>query len=582
MELKGNRRHERLAAAVKASDEMLQPFRTTRRMNWERITNTYMPASAAEPHRAQTPVNLMEMALTTYRTRLVARAPRVMAKPRTLSLRAEAKELEIATEMLISEINLVETIRDVVDEAMLSMGIAKVGLTHPEHDEMLGYTHDGGQPFADPVMLDDFVFDPSARRWEHSEWFGDRYRVPLDLVRQSPLLDKGRLDKVGAATQRNPAGTDAGSRTDMQSGLVPGQTPGDTELEEHVWLMDVYLTREQKVETYLWDGGVQGKPLWVVEWEGPEHGPYHTLSFGSIPGTLLPYPPGAGWSAMHDAVNALWRKLIQQALRQKSIMPVRGEQQDDAEKINRAADGAAVGVGSRDLPEERRFGGPDNQVIGITATMMQLFNRSAGNLDALGGLGPSSGTVGQDRIINEQANERLRDMQSRLHRFVKGIVGALADMEYADPFKERVLTKKVGVVEIESLYGPERREADFREFNIDIVPYSMEDQTPSERASMLREVMGELIQLQPMLEQRGVSLRVEEYIKSLGELIDEPALMESLVEYAEPMAEGPSTKARGVPPPNTTTRRYERISRAGASARSPEDEMMAMAQAGGQ
>jgi hypothetical protein len=576
------KRHQKLARALKASDQQLDPFREQRRRNWERITNTFLPNETREYHQLETPVNLMEMALTTYRTRLVVRNPKVMVKARRQQLLAEAREFELALNMLLNEIDLKTTLRTAVDEAILSAGIVKVAMVAPEHSEMMGYRHDGGQPFADPVYLEDFLFDPAARRFESAEWIADRYRVPADMVRNSPLLDPKRKDKIKGDGQRSPSGLDTGVRTDAAAALQTGALGGDEELNEHVWLCDVYLTREQVVETYLWsDGEIQGEPLWSVEWEGPERGPYHMLVFGQTPGTPIPLPIAHTWAPMHDVVNALWRKLAIQAKRQKTILPFRGDQQDDAEKINRATDGAAVSVSARDLPKEVRLGGPDNQVIGITATMMQLFNRAAGNLDALGGLGPSSGTVGQDRIISEQANERLKDMQSRLHSFVKGIVESLGDMEYNDPVKERVITKRVGIVEVESQYGPDRREADFREFNLDIVPYSMEDRTPTERAAQLREVMAELAQYEPMLAQSGGSLRIDEYIREIGRLMDEEELMDRLVQFAEPALEQDGNAPRGGPSQNETTRRYERISRAGSPAKSVEDQMMQMAQQGG-
>lgn len=564
----------RVANAVRNSDRALGSFRRSRRAILERyLAGANTGAHAQNYWQMSTPVNLIKLAGRIYTSRLVTRNPRVMVVARSGSLAAEAFELQSALNMLIGEIDLAKTLRECTLEAMFSLGITKVGFTPPEHAEMMGYRHDGGQAFADPVALEDFMFDVNARRWDQAEFFADRYRVPADMLRDSPLVQAKDRDRIKGGETNHPDGTDKSHR--LQTVADESSTsPGDTEIAEHVWLCDVYLPREAEVRTYLWSsGGPDGAPLYTSEWAGHERGPYHILGFGEIPGSLMPDPPASSWVDLHDATNRLYRKIIQQAARQKSVMLVAGDGGEDARRINSAADGEAVQLTGPRPPEEGRFGGPDNQVVGIAMNLSSMFRMLAGNLDALGGLAPSAETAAQDRIISESANQQLRDMQSRLHDFVKGICESLADLEYNDPVKERTITKELsGGVRVVSRYGPERREADFREFNFNIVPHSMEDRTPMDRARALSETMQMFMGMAPFIDRLGGTLRVDEFARSLEQLHDEP-LYGKLIDWAEPSLNDSGEAPAPAAPVGGSTRKYERISRAGTPVGAPDTRM---------
>ena len=58
-----------------------------------------------------------------------------------------------------------------------------------------------------------------------------------------------------------------------------------------------------------------------------------------------------------------------------------------------------------------KFGGIDDKNLAFLLQVKTLFNYYGGNIDSLGGLGPQTGTVGQDKLIAESASRRLADFR---------------------------------------------------------------------------------------------------------------------------------------------------------------------------
>ena len=72
-----------------------------------------------------------------------------------------------------------------------------------------------------------------------------------------------------------------------------------------------------------------------------------------------------------------------------------------------------------------KFGGIDQQNLAFLLQVKNLFNYYGGNIDTLGGLGPQSSTVGQDRLISESASRRLADTRKR-RGFAGGVCSAVS------------------------------------------------------------------------------------------------------------------------------------------------------------
>ena len=119
---------------------------------------------------------------------------------------------------------------------------------------------------------------------------------------------------------------------------------GDNAVDEYddfVDLWEIWLPRENKlmvVPSSGMTGTVAGKPLSVSEWDGPEGGPYHRLTFSEVPGNVMGLPAVALWMDLHELVNSLYRKLSRQAQRQKDVFTYPGGSEEDARRVAESSD----------------------------------------------------------------------------------------------------------------------------------------------------------------------------------------------------------------------------------------------------
>lgn len=91
-----------------------------------------------------------------------------------------------------------------------------------------------------------------------------------------------------------------------------------------------------------------------------------------------------------------------------------------------------------------------------------MMSYIAGNLDVLGGLSAQSDTLGQDRILNQSANQRINDMQSRVYSFTTKVIEALGWYVWNDPTLERNLEKNTNAGRTKSfVFKADDKEGDY-------------------------------------------------------------------------------------------------------------------------
>jgi hypothetical protein len=71
-----------------------------------------------------------------------------------------------------------------------------VGITPRELAEEASWFADAGMPFAEPIDLDNWVQDMSCSRIEQASYLGHRYRLPIELIKSSPLFNKEARERV--------------------------------------------------------------------------------------------------------------------------------------------------------------------------------------------------------------------------------------------------------------------------------------------------------------------------------------------------------------------------------------------------
>ena len=122
------------------------------------------------------------LAIGIYLRQLVPANPQSSVSTTVPDLKPVAAKMEIAINHLLNEIHYSSTLKMVVMEAMLSMGILKVGLEVNSVGDEISMDHDAGQPFADAITLDHWVHDMTAKDYRKVSYAGDRYSIPYELA----------------------------------------------------------------------------------------------------------------------------------------------------------------------------------------------------------------------------------------------------------------------------------------------------------------------------------------------------------------------------------------------------------------
>ena len=464
--------------------KQLRPFRRNRLHALKHFVGNNYSDSTSD----RVPLNMIWLAISIYLRQLVPRMPKTSVYTMFPDLKPAAHEMEIALNHLTKEINYAATLKLVVMEAMLSMGILKVGLEVRETDNDLGVDHDAGQPFADLVTIDNWVHDMTAKDYRRAGYAGDRYSMPYEMAMEvfsGPGREK--LQPREKSSFGPGSGTEAGAES-----LSQGSEVMVDEFGKFVDLWDIWLPRENLFMT-IEAGGNHGPPLEIREWEGPEGGMYHLLRFQPVPDNIMPIAPVMQWIDLSEGVNSIWRKLVRQSDRQKEFTVVSGPATVDGNTIKNANDGDLVSVNNPQGIQQIRHGGVDQQNLGFSIQAKQMLTYLMGNIDAIGGLSAQTSTLGQDQMLSQGANRLVDDMRLELAFFNAKVFEDLAMYLWEDPYIEIPLVKRSGTLELPFKWTPESREGDFSQYNFDIEPYSQRSMSPEEKLQKINEVMTQIV-----------------------------------------------------------------------------------------
>lgn len=569
---------ERLRSAAAFSRRALEPFCDKRNELVQSYVGAHYGTGIKDEKVLPMPLNMFERHLSAVVPRLVPHVPRALCTTPHLGLKPYAHELQLALNHLSREIRLERTLRTVVIDAMFGIGIAKVAMATTEDEAEGGETREAGQPFCRAIDLEDWVHDGFARSWEEVQFMGHRYRLPKEHLVARYSLDRTR------ANQLETGGYDTEKDGRVRIGSISREEEGNEDPYRDVVECWEYYLPAERLQVTLAEGIEE--PVYVCEWDGPDIGPYLILGFNHVPGQLMPLAPLATLLDLHRAINRVARKTITQAGRQKTNLVYAGAASEDADRITNATDGEAVRVERIADIKEVRYGGPDQLNQAALLQFEKSYNDGAGNLSLLAGLGPQSETAAQDQLLAGAASERIRDMQETVTAFSRETFRALAWWLHHDDAIQLPLVKRPpGMdVEVHSMFSPEQREGDWLDFNVDIEPFSLQTATPQQRGQLLRQMfVEELIPALPLLQQAGLQIDMQTYVRLRAEYANVPELME-LMAMTDPM--GPvqpgaeQGNPAGMPKPAQTKRTYERINRPGAS-RGGQNDMMMRLLAGG-
>jgi len=526
----------RLLKAIENSTRVLRPFREVRKKLVKDFVGS-MYGSSGDSGRQDIIMNLMYQTAETYTMSLAANRPRVLVTAQHTDVTWFAHSFQLGINNLIKEIRLEDTLRKAVMDSFFSMGIVKVytadaGLVELEGEDAWV---DPGKPFAENISLDDFCYDTTASEWRKSSFALNKYRISREKVLNDGAYNKKVAEELDVVSQYPGWNADSGEVPIREMLKSETQEAG---IEPMIDLMDVWLPKDKLVVTL--PVGKNTEPLRVVEWEGPENGPFHTLSLTcEVPDNIMPVSPAMNLKPLHDLINGLLRKQRRQAQRQKDIPFYQAGHQDDARRIEGASDGEWTRVDNPDSVNVMKMGGVDPQNQAFSHSMKDTYDRMAGNLQMMAGLGPQSDTLGQDKLIHGAVTKREANMQYRVVDFTSRICRDLGSLLWHDQVLEIPQDFETSGIKVRADWTPEVREGDFIDYNFEIEPFSMMYKSPSERMQGISSFVTQIaLPMEGMMQQYGGTIDIQELVEMYAELMDMPRLKQ-IVKFEEPKEDRP-------------------------------------------
>ena len=489
-------------------------------------------------------LNLMRQAAEGMTLSMATNRPRFLATARKVEHQAFADHFSAALNTYAETMHLEETLQECVRNAFYHLGIAKVSFgvaitTMVESDEWMT----PGAPYVGCVSPVHFCYDTDATHWRHCGFLADRYRVRFRDLVNDERFDRSVRKQIEAM---GPQAIQTANSEELGRSL--SQHFRSSEFEEFVYLADVFLPRDGIIYTFPCDEKFHfttDKPIYSQEWEGRETGPYHFLNLGPIPDKTTPSPPALSLKLLHDMANSVFRKLGDQANRQKQFAVGGKECAEDVELLRTIEDGGFATLNNPQGWERFTHDGPSQVNYAFGMTLLQLFSKQANNLDHQLGLGQTADTLGQEGMIGQNIGRLEAFYQQRFVKFTGDIAEELSRLLYEDEATKIQMTQQIPGTSFMiddpwkgALYADQgSRQGEFSSYSVRIEPYSMEYRSPRQRLDDINAYVDRAIQLSPLLMQQNKAIDLDHYFKLCSRYTDTPEIERLIVDIQPPQQE---------------------------------------------
>lgn len=565
-DLSNNEKRSRLHKAIRSSRNALEPFRRVRKELIKDYVGSWYAEGGAEN---KTLVNLINQTARIYTISLAANNPQVLVSTPKSEAIAFARRFEVNLNKLISDMALDQTFRMIVLDAFFCLGCGVVmmrdtdtrfhGLLESEEDVWL----DPGEPWFNRVSLDDLILDMPAKELSKMRYCGHRYRADYEKVMDEPGYSKKAKEKLRPSTRSHHDTTGAARDIASEHGSAE-----DDDLKDMVWLMDVWIAENNSIVTMACDQE-DIEPLIEREWTGSQAGPYKFLSLGDTPDNIIPTSPAVNLKGMHDLQNRLHCRMEDDSDAHRVVNVFPPGMEDDANRLRTAERNGWYRAKSPEQIKQFESGGVDQRDMALATFLQTEFDRMAGNLQAMGGLGAQASTVGQEELIHGQLSKNVADMRVAVVNFAATCILDLGRLMWEDQTLELRTSMPVGNSGInvradwlsplnqndelvaQGLQSP-ARVGNFEDYEFRVEPYSMVFKTPQQHLQEYFQVLREISPLWPMFQASGATLNVQVLVKEMARLMNKPEI-EQLITFATPadMLGGDQNTIRS---PSTTTR----------------------------
>jgi hypothetical protein len=510
---------------------------------------------------------------------LMGSDPRAMVSTFKSELRRDASIFQDWMNKRLIQDRFGDLMRKALQNALYLFAIVRTAITAPI-EARLGYGKQAGTPGQTLIDNEDFCCDTHARCFEDCEYLAHRYEVLYDDVKKSRLFKTKQKLKVVQADDKlyNPGGEEK-IRTLTSSSARNDRYRAKVELWE-VWLRD-----ENLIVTFDANGDME-EPLLIQPWVGPACGPYQFLSFIDVVGNLVPKGPIMDLVSLHRSTNILWMKSDNQAKNSKRVVAYQDAQA--AKTVDDAEDGQWVQMQMPDQVKEVQVGTIDQNVALRTQETMAVFSEQAGNMRALGGLATQADTLGQEKIVVDNASSLVRYMSIRFTQFVQECMKARGWFYWYNPREE--MSREVnppGFPEYkvrQTLDPSDRIGKSLEDLDLQIDPHSTMHQTPQNKVMLIDNWMEKwVIPLLPLWNQPGISDLLAKATEMKAKWTNTPEMLELMEKLHQ--VQGPPVPDESQPAepgmPQETTRNYVRTSQPGTTDEG-QRQIMQQLMAGGQ
>lgn len=546
----------RFLRAYEASERMLVPERE----RVARLVRSYAGwrggDDATSEKRRPKIVNPMFQAVSTLTMLLCAPRPRFRVRAHNSKQEFFAKRGQLHLNKLLEEIRYEDSIQRCVLDACFKMGIGRVHMADsiPVMIEADVYA-DPGRPFFSTVSFHNYFCDMMAHRPGAMTFEGEKYRVPLDRLSDASVADQ----KVVAQLRAMAGDYGAGEEANHTLAEVANQTEGRSEqIEEELCLTDTYFPRgvvsKREGVIVTWGSKFATAPLRIRPWEGEDYvSPFPKLRFDDSPDNVMPVSLAENLEAGDNLINSLWAKAARQAKQQRDIPVYEAGAEGDASALRKAEHGEWTKITAVGQTDIIKMGGIDASLASAIVMATEAFDRQAGGLKIMAGLGPMSPTATQDQLIGAANNVSLQKKQTRVASFMGETGAGMFRQLWNDRTNFREGWQEVpGFPEVKypDHWYPEERVGSLSDY--EVTPYTMPYESPSQRLQKLLGLLsGPLATLMPMFAQSGQTPRPEEILESLADLGEAPELRRWFgasepIEQTDEMRQSPVTSRETV------------------------------------
>ena len=486
---------DRLQTAIKTSRQAVRPFQVARNEFIRDYVGSWYSKKGAKQF---TYVNKMNQSARILSMWLAFNNPQVTVNSFSPKLWPFCQKWQVNINKVVANIDLKTTFQAGVLDAFFLMGIFKTHLADAGEVQIEDNVWiDPGKPWVDRISLDDAILDLSAKDIRAMRFCGNRYRVAYRKLRDRDDFDQMLVARITPTSKQDS--DDSGARSDE---IANGAAVDDDELEPMAWLEDIYIPETRQLCTLACSKESLPALRVLEDADAGPMGEYDFLGLGLVPDNAIPCSPAQNLKGLHDLSNRIYRKLSQQANRQKNTVAYRAGDEDDAKRGKDAVDGQFWLCRNPESLSPVNFPGVDGNTHAFFLAIQEVYNTQAGNERSVAGLGQEGDTLGQEQLIQGNATGMLAAMKGAVNDCAASIcrkIGALMWDDEALTVESSMEAGNTGYM-VDSSWRPGDREGIKDHYDFSVEPNSMGYEPPGAKLAFVMQFLQTLGTVYPLIQ----------------------------------------------------------------------------------